>query len=96
MSSVDPFALRPSKLFPPALIATIQDGVMPSRSAVLATARHVKRDLTGTDPIGISRRLAVRLGYGALTGCCSGLQRLSPKTAIEGGDCSHCKDGSIR
>jgi hypothetical protein len=68
MSSADTLALRSSTLFPPALIATIQDGVAPSRSAVLAIARHVKRDLTVADSIGISRRLAVRLGYGALVG----------------------------
>jgi hypothetical protein len=68
MSSADPLALRSSKLFPPALIATIQDGVAPSRSAALAIARHMKRDFAGVGPIGISRRLAVRLGYGALVG----------------------------
>lgn len=68
MSSGDPRAGRIARLFPPALIAAIRDGDAPGRAAVLATARHLKRDLAALNPDRLSRRMAVRLGYRAIAG----------------------------
>lgn len=68
MSSADLRARRTARIFPPALIGAIRDGTAPSRAAVLAMARHLKRDFAAIEPASLPRHLAVRLSYRALAG----------------------------